>query len=66
METLIVLLSCEVPPLPGETKIFWTRSDFESFHARACSLPPLPKIRIRRVIPPKNEEEVRPVRIGVL
>jgi hypothetical protein len=42
----VVLGDLAVPGLPGHTWICFTRLDWASLHARACSLPPLPRIRI--------------------
>jgi hypothetical protein len=47
---LVVFGSCDVPPFPGQTNICFTRGDCDNFHARACSLPPLPSSRMRVVI----------------
>jgi len=38
--------SCAVPALPGATNTLSTRGDCASFHASACSRPPLPMTRI--------------------
>ncbi len=46
METFSTFFSRAVPPFPGVTKTRFTRSDRAIFHARACSLPPLPIIRM--------------------
>ena len=57
-ETLETLEPVLVPPFPGQTKICWTSSDWASFQANACSLPPLPSTRIRSDIVLKNESSV--------
>ena len=38
--------SCAVPAFPGATKTLSTRGDWRTFHAKACSRPPLPIIKI--------------------
>jgi hypothetical protein len=42
MSVLLVFDKLAVPPLPGQTKIFSTSGDLDSFQQSACSRPPPP------------------------
>ena len=47
----VTLPTNAVPPLPGTAYIASTRGDCPSFHAKACSLPPLPTSNMRSCSP---------------
>src|SRR5690554_6226461 len=46
MATFSHLASVALPALPGAIKTFSTRGSCATFHAKACSRPPLPIIKI--------------------
>ena len=46
IEVLDTLVSSAVPALPGQTKTSDTDESCAHFHARACSLPPDPIIKM--------------------
>ena len=43
---LFIFGSKSIPAFPGSTNVAWTEEDSDSRHARACSLPPDPIIKI--------------------
>src|SRR5713101_4130587 len=54
---LTQVASSLIPPLPGAQMTSETRGDWRTFHASACSRPPLP--RIRTFIPISSNQQVR-------